>query len=132
VSREDAERKKLKKEKKSKKEHATFNQLDERFQLLPGMDLEHIFPDEKAMVEELRSKIPDLIYFSDKWIVFFLCARRHDLEETAGLIERHLALRREYNVSPKDVPDIFAEPECVKMIESRSYCPFAHPNSELT
>jgi len=54
---------------------------DERFQLTPDHDPEHIFPEELDMVATLRQRIPELKFYSDKWIVFFLCARRHVLDD---------------------------------------------------
>jgi hypothetical protein len=39
----------------------TFNQLDERFQVLDHHDPEIIFPDEYEMIKELKSQRPELV-----------------------------------------------------------------------
>ena len=49
-SRPAEDGKKGKKPKKEKSEK-TFNQLDAKFQITPGMDLNHIFPEELKMIE---------------------------------------------------------------------------------
>lgn len=45
--------------KEEKKE--TFNQLDERFQVLDHHDPEIIFPEEYEMIKELREQRPELV-----------------------------------------------------------------------
>ena len=65
--------------------------MDIRFQLQPHHDPEHIFDEELEMVKILRERIPALEEWSDKFIVCFLCARRHDIEETVKLFEKHLS-----------------------------------------
>ena len=54
---------------------------DPRFQLTDKHDAEHIFPEEHEMIAELRNRIPLLRFYSEKFIVYFLCARRHDVDE---------------------------------------------------
>lgn len=39
----------------------TFNQLDEKFQVLDHHDPEIIFPEEYEMIKELRAQRPDLV-----------------------------------------------------------------------
>jgi hypothetical protein len=81
---------------KSKKKNKTANKLDERFQLTDKHDREHIFPEELEMVKQLRSEIPDLRFYSDKWIVYFLCARRHEITAVKELLVKYLKMREEY------------------------------------
>jgi hypothetical protein len=47
------------------------------------------------MIKQLRERIPELADWSDKYIVCFLCARRHDMEETIKLVERHVTKAKE-------------------------------------
>lgn len=44
---------------------------------------EYIFPEELEMVATLRKRLPILTFYSNKWIVLFLCARNYDLEEVS-------------------------------------------------
>jgi len=85
-----------------------FNKLDERFQVKDGDDPNIIFPDELKMVAVLRKRIPELKTFSDKMLVWFLCARRHDIEQTVGVLQKYLAKRHEFgfDVSPPQMNDI--------------------------
>lgn len=85
--------KEVKGPKTSKKKNKTANKLDERFQITPDHDPEHIFDEERGMVQELRNEIEDLRFYSDKWIVYFLCARRHDMAATKELVNKYLTLR---------------------------------------
>eukprot|EP01122_Echinamoeba_exundans_P002782 TRINITY_DN1276_c0_g1_i1.p1 TRINITY_DN1276_c0_g1~~TRINITY_DN1276_c0_g1_i1.p1 ORF type:complete len:131 (-),score=27.29 TRINITY_DN1276_c0_g1_i1:311-676(-) len=75
----------------------TFNDLDERFQIKPDMDPEYIFDEEKQMIAQLREKFADLKYYSDKMLCWFLCARRHIMDDVVKLVDKFLAKRREYN-----------------------------------
>lgn len=73
----------------------TLNQLDEKFQLKEGDDPEKIFPEEYEMIKEIRQKRPHLEKESDKWIVTFLCARRHNMEDTLHLLDKYCAKKKE-------------------------------------
>lgn len=70
------------------------------------------------MVSELRNRIAELAYYSDKAIVFFLCARRHDLDETQALLERYLAKRKEFGWA-HSTPKIFDDPVLEEMFKDR-------------
>eukprot|EP01111_Echinosteliopsis_oligospora_P000955 TRINITY_DN1119_c0_g1_i1.p1 TRINITY_DN1119_c0_g1~~TRINITY_DN1119_c0_g1_i1.p1 ORF type:complete len:316 (+),score=80.42 TRINITY_DN1119_c0_g1_i1:61-1008(+) len=74
----------------------TFNDLDERFQWQEGMDPDHIFPEEKEMIAELRSKIPELERESDKFIAVFLFARRHAMPEVLELLKKYYEYKDQY------------------------------------
>lgn len=81
------------KEKKDKKE--TFNSLDEKYQLQPGMDDDHIFPGELELIAQLRKVRPELEKESDKFLCVFLFARRHNFEDTLELLDKFCKKRKE-------------------------------------
>lgn len=58
-----------KKGEEQKKE--TFNQLDERFQVLDHHDPEIIFPEELEMIKELREQRPELVNYSHASVTTF-------------------------------------------------------------
>jgi len=80
---------------KQEKDFGTFNQLDPRFQLSPSDDPENIFPEEYDMIKEMRAQRPELERESDKFLVTFLCARRHDVGETIKLLDKYMKKRKE-------------------------------------
>jgi len=73
----------------------TFNQLDPKYQLHPGQDPEHIFPEEYELIKILRAKRPALQRESDKFLVVFLCARRHVLDDTIELLDKFTSKRKQ-------------------------------------
>lgn len=101
------EDKKHKKEDKKDEEKETFNQLDERFQVLDHHDPEIIFPEEQEMCKELRTQRPELEKESDKFLVVFLCARRHSIEDTLKLLDKYMKKRKElgFDVNPPTLKD---------------------------
>jgi hypothetical protein len=85
-------------------------------------DPEHIFPEEYEMIAELRRRVPELDhYFSDKFVVFFLCARRHNMDDTEELLKRYFSKRKEFGLESHHTPDVFAEPGVVKMLFTSAY-----------
>ncbi len=82
------------KERHKDKSHDTFNDLDPEFQLQPGDDPEKIFPAEFEMIKELRKDFPDFKEYSDKYLVIFLCSRRHDIEETKKVMKNYMENRK--------------------------------------
>jgi len=74
----------------------TDNDLDERFQWREELDPDHIFDEEKAMIKELRGKIPQLEKETDKFVATFLFARRHDVKESASLLTKFYKKKEEY------------------------------------
>jgi len=74
---------------------STFNDLDERFQLTSEHDPEHVFPEEMHMVEEIRRRRPELNNESDKFILTFLFARRHNVEDALILLDSFVKKRKE-------------------------------------
>jgi len=97
--------------KKDKKDKATkvetFNSLDERFQLKPEHDDNHIFPEEMELIAELRQKRPELEKETDKFLCVFLFARRHNLDDTVELLDKYMKKRKElgFDVNPPSVKD---------------------------
>lgn len=93
------------KDTKDKKE--TFNQLDEKFQVSDDMDPEIIFPEEYEMIKELRTERPELEKESDKFLVCFLCARRHNVPDTIKLLDKYVKKRKElgFDVNPPTMKD---------------------------
>jgi len=83
------------------KKKKTFNRLDERFQLTDAHDPEHIFPEELEMCKELRRLRPELKKETDKFLVTFLCARRHKMDEVLVLLDKYLTKRKELGYDKK-------------------------------
>jgi hypothetical protein len=98
---------------------ATFNDLDPKFQLTPELDLDHIFPEEYEMVAELRKRVPDLMWYSEKMIVVFLCARRHDLDETQDLIQKYLDKKKELGYRWK-CPEVTSDPLVARLMQENA------------
>jgi len=97
-----------KKEKKGDKAKVeTFNSLDEKYQLKPEHDDNHIFPDELELIAELRKQRPELEKETDKFLCVFLFARRHILEDTIELLDKYMKKRRElgFDVNPPNIKD---------------------------
>jgi len=92
---------------KDKKPKKTFNQLDERFQLNPEHDPNHIFEEEYEMIKELR-KNPSFSSFDDKFLATFLCARRHKMDEVKELLTRHIQVRDKlgFDKTPPSYEDV--------------------------
>jgi len=74
----------------------TENDLDQRFQWQEGLDPDHIFTEELAMIKEMRLRIPQLEKETDKFVATFLFARRHNLEETAELLTKFYKKKAQY------------------------------------
>lgn len=85
----------------------TFNQLDERFQVLDHHDPDIIFPDEYEMIKELRGQRAELEKETDKFLVVFLCARRHNIPDTLKLLDKFTKKRKElgFDVNPPSLKD---------------------------
>lgn len=80
----------------------TFNRLDPRFQWHAGLDENYVYPEEKEMVDHLRqhfgSNVNDL---SDKFLLYFLFSRRHNMEQTKELLTKYLSKRKELGFDQK-------------------------------
>jgi len=74
----------------------TDNDLEERFQWHKGLDPEYIFDEELAMINKLRSAIPQLEKETNKFVACFLFARRHNVEETTKLLQRFYSKKAEF------------------------------------
>jgi len=96
-------------EKKKEKEKSaeTFNSLDERFQLHPHHEDNHIFPEEYELIKELRKRRPELERETDKFLCVFLFARRHILDDTVELLDKYMKKRKElgFDVNPPSLRD---------------------------
>jgi len=92
---------------KGKDKKETFNSLDERFQLQPHHDDNHIFPEEYEMIAEIRKKRPELEKETDKFLCIFLFSRRHDVDETIELLDKYVKKRKEFgfDVNPPNLKD---------------------------
>lgn len=74
----------------------TFNDLAEKFQLTPEDDDETVFDEELELVAQLRAHYGSRIdVLSDRYLIWFLCARRHNMEQVIELLDNHLARRAE-------------------------------------
>lgn len=95
-----------KKDKKDKKVE-TFNSLDEKYQLKPEHDDNHIFPEEYELIAELRKKRPELEKETDKFLCVFLFARRHNLDDTLELLDKYNKKKKElgFDVNPPSIKD---------------------------
>jgi len=97
-----------------------FNDLDDKFQLKPTDDDEKIFEEEYQMIEILRKKYGDQISsFSDKYLVWFLCSRRHNLDEIYPLIEKHLELKKKYSID-ENFPSV-KQKEMISLLSNMSW-----------
>jgi len=74
----------------------TENDLDQRFQWHEGLDPDHIFTEELAMIKELKMRVPQLEKESDKFVATFLFARRHNLEDTVELLLKFYKKKAQY------------------------------------
>jgi len=74
----------------------TANQLDARFQWHEGLDMDHIFEEEKEMIQQLREKIPQLEQETDKFIAVFLFSRRHNIKEVKSVLKKFYKKKEEY------------------------------------
>jgi len=85
----------------------TFNQLDEKFQVLDHHDPEIIFPEEHEMIKEMRTQRPELEKESEKFLTVFLCARRHNVSDTIKLLDKYTKKRKElgFDVNPPSLKD---------------------------
>jgi len=78
------------------KQPKTDNDLDVRFQWHEGLDPDHIFTEELAMIKELRGRVPQLEKESDKFVACFLFSRRHNLEDTYELFQKFYKVKDRY------------------------------------
>jgi len=74
----------------------TLNGLPEHLQWLPGMDENHVFPEERHMIKEMRAIFgEDIDDWSDKLILYFLFARRCEPRQSEVLIASYLKTLKE-------------------------------------
>lgn len=61
----------------TEKPEKAFNRLPLEFQWTEGLDVDHIFPQEREMIVEFRKHFgSEIDYWSDKMVLYFLFARR--------------------------------------------------------
>jgi hypothetical protein len=82
--------KKTKQEEKARRK--TFNRLDIKFQVDETLDPNHVFEEEKQMLQTLKED-KRFAQLDDKVLLCFLFARRHSLKETKALLTNHLDVR---------------------------------------
>jgi len=82
---------------KEKKEK-TFNRLPAEFQWKEGMDEEHIYPKELEMIETLKTAFPEIQGWNNKLVLYYLFARRCDVESTKLLLQDSLKILKEFNL----------------------------------
>jgi len=63
------------------------NGLDLRFQWKEGLDPEYIFDEEREMIQNLRARVPQLAYETDKFVAVFLFSRHHDIVATGAVLQ---------------------------------------------
>jgi len=81
-------------------EYPTFNGLAPEFQLSAEHDLNHIFPKEYDLIGEVRSQVPGVANWPDRYILIFLFARRHSVSHTVKLINKHLNYLQSLGLAP--------------------------------
>eukprot|EP01117_Protostelium_nocturnum_P020365 TRINITY_DN911_c0_g1_i1.p1 TRINITY_DN911_c0_g1~~TRINITY_DN911_c0_g1_i1.p1 ORF type:complete len:324 (-),score=91.74 TRINITY_DN911_c0_g1_i1:76-942(-) len=85
------------KDKSKEKAEKTFNRQPERFQWNSSMSEEHIFPEELEMINRLRVHFGDRAKdLSDKMLMYFLLARREEVEDTIPVLENYLKVLETY------------------------------------
>lgn len=109
----------------------TLNKLDEKFQITEKHDPDHIFPEELEYIKQLREEFPDLQFYSDKWIVYFLCARRHDLDEVRELLGKFLKMRTDYGWRTS-MPDIYTDTFKAMRNDRTCHCSLTAGRAPLT
>lgn len=62
------------------------------------------------MIEELRQRVPDLQWYPEKYIVVFLCARRHNLDDAEVLVKKFLDKKTELGYRWK-APEVTTDPD---------------------
>jgi hypothetical protein len=70
---------------------------EDRFQITKEHDLNHIFEEERQLLEEMK-KHPIADSFSDRFLLIFLICRKHNVERTVKTLEGYMALRKEHNL----------------------------------
>jgi len=81
---------------KQQLEVKTFNNLPVHLQWHEGLDQDHIFPEEREMIEDLRDEFgDDIADWSDKLVAYFLFARRCDYENTRKLVRAYIDMLKE-------------------------------------
>lgn len=76
--------------------------MTEKFILTPEHDQNHVFEEEKQMLEELR-KHPEAQAMSDKYLLVFLIGRKYNLERAIETIKNYLKLRKDIGFENKPI-----------------------------
>lgn len=71
------------------------------------------------MIQHLRDRIPDLKWYTDKYVAVFLIARRHDLAGTEQLIQKFLEKRRECGFEYRP-PRVSKDQEILELLRMRA------------
>jgi len=81
-------------------QYNTFNDLAPQFQLTDEHDENHIFPEERHLVQKVREQCQETVEWPDRYILIFLFARRHSIPHTIRLINKHLAWIKSLGFEP--------------------------------
>jgi len=106
----EKEKDKKKSKEKEKEKEKTFNDLDPDYQWNPSLDPDHIFEGEYELVRQVKKELPALEHETDKFVLVFLIARRHDLAEGIALLKKFLKLQTEYGFSSTYPPSFSHHP----------------------
>ncbi|PRP78691.1 putative phosphatidylinositol transfer protein SEC14 [Planoprotostelium fungivorum] len=87
------------------KEAKPFNRLAVEFQWTPELDEDHIFPKERELITQLRQDYPHISEWTDRLVLYFIFARRHDLEQIKKLMDDNLKMLQEYNLNRRMTAD---------------------------
>eukprot|EP01130_Rhizamoeba_saxonica_P005984 TRINITY_DN2371_c0_g1_i1.p1 TRINITY_DN2371_c0_g1~~TRINITY_DN2371_c0_g1_i1.p1 ORF type:complete len:298 (+),score=92.84 TRINITY_DN2371_c0_g1_i1:137-1030(+) len=78
----------------------TMNGLDPRFNLSEGDDPNHIFDEEYELIAEVKENLPEIQDYTDRFVLAFLFARKHNVKRTIKLIKEHIAFMEEQGYPP--------------------------------
>jgi len=116
---EKAEKEKAEKDKKKAKEkEKTFNDLAPEYQWNPSLDPDHIFDGERELIKQLKKDLPSLENESDKFVLVFLLARRHDYKDSLDLLKKFIKLQTDYGFTPSYPPSFSHHPNLIPLSKS--------------
>jgi len=114
---------------KKKESVVVTNDLENCFQWHEGLDPDHIFDEEKEMIQQLREVIPELVNESDKFVAVFLFARRHNMKEVTELLQGFFKKKAEHletSLGGYRLPSFTYTP-CLQTFSVAEGSPMMHP-----
>lgn len=96
--------------KPKEKKEKTFNDLDPDFQWNETLDPDHIFDQERELINQVKKELPELADEQDKFILVFLIARRHDVPATVSLLKKFIKIQSQYGYSSRQPPSYTHHP----------------------